>query len=146
MKFWKLGLALSLTAAFGITACDDSSSADEKKIGIDDATYEAGKVACVVTSTVAETGTFVQEMRMDDLKITMTVTMDDKGVITEKIEHNQEIPQDTCEHYKLDPLYKTVECKAKTITAVNEGTDLIQQLQKSPELATALAALLPHSN
>ena len=24
--------------------------------------------------------------------------------------------------------------------------DLIQQLQKSPELATALAALLPHSN
>ena len=33
MKFWKLGLALSLTAAFGITACDDSSSADEKKIG-----------------------------------------------------------------------------------------------------------------
>ena len=45
MKFWKLGLALSLTAAFGITACDDSSSADEKKIGIDDATYEAGKVA-----------------------------------------------------------------------------------------------------
>ena len=122
MNFWKLGLALSLTAAFGITACDDSSSADEKKIGIDDTTYEAGKVACVVTSTVAETGTFVQEMRMDDLKITMTVSMDDKGVITEKIEHNQEIPQDTCEHYKLDPLYKTVECKAKTITAVNEGT------------------------
>ena len=85
MKFWKLSLALSLTAAFGITACDDSSSADEKKIGIDDATYEAGKVACVVTSTVAETGTFVQEMRMDDLRITMTVTLDDRGVITEKI-------------------------------------------------------------
>lgn len=137
MKFWKLGLALSLTAAFGITACDDSSSADEKKIGIDDATYEAGKVACVVTSTVAETGTFVQEMRMDDLKITMTVTMDDKGVITEKIEHNKEITQDTCEHYKLDPLYKTVECKAKTITAINEGTFKEPEFEALTELLGA---------
>jgi hypothetical protein len=136
MKFWKLGLALSLTAAFGITACDDSSSADEKKIGIDDATYEAGKVACVVTSTVAETGTFVQEMRMDDLRITMTVTLDD-SVITEKIEHNQEIPQDTCEHYKLDPLYETVECKAKTITAVNKGTFEKSEFEALTELLSA---------
>ena len=119
MKFWKLGVALSLTVAFGLTACDDSSTeANGKTVGIDDDSYEAGKVACVVTSR----DPFVQEMRMDDLKIKLTVTLDGKK-ITETIEHNKEIPQDTCNHYKLDPLYEdeSVKCEDQKITAVNKG-------------------------
>ena len=117
MKFWKLGVALSLTVAFGLTACDETSTeANGKTIGIDDDSYEAGKVACVVTGK----DPFVQEMRMDDLKIKLTVSFDN-GKITETVEHNKEIPQDTCDHYKLDPLYEKVECKDKVITAVNKG-------------------------
>ena len=85
MKFWKLGVALSLTVAFGLTACDDSSTeANGKTVGIDDDSYEAGKVACVVTSR----DPFVQEMRMDDLKITRTVSFDN-GKITETVKHNK---------------------------------------------------------
>lgn len=118
MKFWKLGVALSLTVAFGLTACDESSTeANGKTVGIDDDSYEAGKVACVVTSR----DPFVQEMRMDDLKIKLTVSLDGK-TITETIEHNKEIPQDTCDHYNSDPLYKKVTCETNKITAVNEGS------------------------
>ncbi len=119
MKFWKLGVALSLTVAFGLTACDESSTeANGKTVGIDDDSYEAGKVACVITSR----DPFVQEMRMDDLKIKLTVTLED-GKIVETIEHNKEIPQDTCDHYKMDPLYESVTCEAQTITAVNKSTE-----------------------
>ncbi len=98
MKLWKFGIALSLTAVFGLMACDDSSSADEKdKIGIDDETYEAGKIACVVTS---QKDPFVTKKRMNDLKITTTATFEKEAMVT-VMEYNQEMPKDTCEHYKL---------------------------------------------
>ena len=98
MKLWKFGIALSLTAVFGLMACDDSSSADEKdKIGIDDDSYVAGKVACVVTSPKDP---FVTETRMNDLKIKTTATFE-KGAMVTVMEYNQEMPKDTCEHYKL---------------------------------------------
>lgn len=98
MKLWKFGIALSLTAVFGLMACDDSSSADEKdKIGIDDETYEAGKIACVVTSPKDP---FVIETRMNDLKIKLTATFEKGAMVTER-EYNKEMPKDSCEHYKL---------------------------------------------
>ena len=118
MKFWKLGIALSLTAAFGLTACDESSSAKDSTIGVDDASYEKGKVACVVSST----SPYVQEMRMNDLRIKTTMTLGSDGKVTEVIEHNQAIPQDTCDHYSLDPVYESVTCDDQKITAVNVGT------------------------
>ena len=116
MKFWKFGIALSLTAAFGLTACNESSSAEGSNIGLDDASYEKGKVACMVSNT----NPYVQETRMNDLRIKMTATQGADGKVTEVFEHNQVIPQDTCEHYKLDPIYESVECKDQIITAVNK--------------------------
>ena len=141
MKFWKLGIALSLTVAFGLTACDESSTeANGKTIGIDDDSYEAGKVACVVTSR----DPFVQEMRMDDLKIKLTVSFDN-GKITETVEHNKEIPQDTCDHYKLDPLYEKVEDCIKPHLVSNRGYDfVIISVGRICEEAEKACALLVH--
>ena len=139
MKFWKLGIALSLTAAFGLTACDESSSAEGSNIGVDDATYEKGKVACVVSSN----SPYVQEMRMNDLRIKTTITLGNDGKVTEEIEHNQVIPQDTCDHYNLDPVYESVTCTDKKITAVNVGTMKAAEFEA---LANYLAQACEKSN
>ncbi len=87
-------------------------------IGLDDASYEAGKIACAVSST----NPYVQETRMNDLRTKLTVTLSADGKLTEVIEYNQVIPKDTCDHYKLNPAYESVECKDQTITAVDKGT------------------------
>ena len=111
MKFWKFGIALSLTAAFGLIACNDTSSSTDDK----DAPYEAGTIGCKGTSQKP----FVQEVRMDDLTITTTMTLEE-GVVVETIEYNKPIPADSCEHYKLDQNYAKVTCNDKSIKAVNK--------------------------
>ena len=117
MKFWKFGLALSLTAVFGLMACDDSTSSDEKG----SKEYKAGTIGCTVTS---QPSPYSQEMRMDDLTITMTIE-NKSGTVVETYEFNQDIPADTCDYYKSKEgkslEYATVKCEKRKITATNNG-------------------------
>ena len=114
MKFWKLGLALSLTAVFGLMACDDSTSSDENG----SKEYKPGTIGCTVTD---QGNAYSQETRMDDLTIKMT--MENKnGTIVETYEFNQDIPADTCDYYKSkqDLEYSSVKCEKRKITATNK--------------------------
>ena len=117
MKFWKFGLALSLTAVFGLMACDDSTSTDEN--GTKE--YKPGTIGCTVTS---QPSPYSQEMRMDDLTITMTVE-NKSGTVVETYEFNQDIPADTCDYYKNKEgeklEYASVKCEKRKITATNNG-------------------------
>ena len=108
-------------------------------IGLDDATYKEGKIACVVSST----NPYVQETRMNDLRIKTTITLGNDGKVTEEIEHNQVIPQDTCDHYNLDPVYESVTCTDQKITAVNVGTMKAAEFEA---LANYLAQACEKSN
>ena len=100
-------------------------------IGLDDASYEAGKIACAVSST----NPYVQETRMNDLRTKSTVTLSADGKLTEVIEYNQVIPKDTCDHYKLDPAYESVECNDQTITTVGK------EVMKSADFGALIALL-----
>ena len=101
MKLWKLGLALSLTAVFGLMACDDSSSAKDD----DNGEYKEGTIACKVTTQTSES--FVMETRMDSLTIKMSASLENGSMVT-LMEYNMEMPKDTCEHYKLDKTTEVV--------------------------------------
>ena len=101
MKLWKLGLALSLTAVFGLMACEDSSSAKDD----DNGEYKEGTIACKVTTQTAES--FVMETRMDSLTIKTSASLENGSMVT-LMEYNMEMPKDTCEHYKLDKTTEVV--------------------------------------
>ena len=109
MNFLKLGLALSLVAAFGFVACDDSSSADSG---------DGSKVASCKSSYKDSVLTIKADK--GDYSFTSTTKIEN-GIITSKLEFNVDVPEEECNRETLArEEHFQVECKGKTITEKSE--------------------------
>ena len=111
MKFWKFGIAISLTTAFCLMACEESTSANDNETNSE---YKPGTVACSVT----QQNPYVQKTKMDDYEATMTLTLED-NVMVQLMEYNMKVPQDTCKHYQNNPNYD-VTCNETSIKIVDK--------------------------
>ena len=138
MKFWKLGMALSLTAVFGLMGCEDSSSSTSNGGG----EYKPGTVGCTVTS---QDNVYTQETRMDDFSVTMTVKRTDDGTVEENFVFSEDVPADTCDYYsnKIGTDYVDVTCKGKTVKT--ESKDKIKP-EKFSDLIKVYAEICKEAN
>lgn len=112
MKLWKLGTALSLTAAFGLLACGDDSS------GGTAASDDLGNT-CDITDTKA-----VVKQNAGDYSVTMTHMIDDKGILTVKYEYGPGY-KDVCNGPEVAALTADAEdadasCENNTLTIVTK--------------------------
>lgn len=112
MKLWKLGTALSLTAAFGLVACGDDSSGGTA--ASDDFGY-----TCDITDTKA-----VVKQNAGDYSVTMTHMIDDKGILTVKYEYGPGY-KDVCNGPEVAALTADAEdadasCENNTLTIVTK--------------------------
>lgn len=112
MKIWKLGTALSLTAAFGLMACGDDSSSGTAASG--DFGY-----TCDITDTKA-----VVKQNAGDYSVTMTHMIDDKGVLTVKYEYGPGYT-DVCNGPEVaaltaDAVDADASCENNTLTIVTK--------------------------
>ena len=109
MNMKKLGFALSLTAAFGLMACESSSSASSDN-------SDSTTPTCKVTSDASSVTTTITK---DGATITTTASIDGKFVVSTTTFTNA--PQDeidaACAEEKADDENVEVNCDGKTITA-----------------------------
>ena len=101
---------------------------------VKDVKYREGSIACKVTTQTAES--FIMETRMNSLTIKTTATFENGYMVT-LMEYNMEMPEDTCEHYKLD---KTTEVVCAEDGKSIEITDKTKLDASSFEALTALIA------
>ena len=81
-----------------VYVCEDGEWVKEVK-------YKEGTIACKVTKQTAES--LVMETRMDSLTIKTTASLENGAMVILK-EYNMEMPEDTCEHYKLEKTAEVV--------------------------------------
>ena len=109
MNMKKLGFALSLTAAFGLMACESSSSASSDN-------SDSTTPTCKVTSDASSVTTTITK---DGATITTTASIDGKFVVSTTTFTNA--PQSeidaACAEEKADDENVEVNCDGKTITA-----------------------------
>ena len=118
MKFKMLGLALSLTAAFGLVACSDDSSSSGSKGGVDECkvTREGDKV-------------FVKLVD-DGVTMNTTRSIDADGVITEIAKFSGKVSKAdfdaSCKEQQDDKTNLSVECdeSTNTITGTYKDEDI----------------------
>ena len=112
MNFLKMGFALSLVAAFGIVACDDSTSAEESN--------DPNAISCKVSQEMTETDPLIFTTVKGNITSTTTFK-NDNGIATMTVEFNQDVPEEECTEYMEDyGEHLQVVCKGKTITAKSE--------------------------
>lgn len=122
MKLWKLGTALSLTAAFGLLACGDDSSGGTA--ASDDLGY-----TCDITDTKA-----VVKQNAGDYSVTMTHMIDDKGVLTVKYEYGPGYT-DVCNGPEVAALTADAEdadasCEDNTLTIVTKEATTAEEFKE----------------
>ena len=112
MNFLKMGFALSLVAAFGIVACDDSTSAEDSN--------DPNAISCKVSQEMTETDPLIFTTVKGSISSTTTFK-NDNGIAVMTVEFNQDVPEAECLEYTEDYGDNLqVECKGKTITATSE--------------------------
>ena len=108
MNFLKMGAALSLVAAFGLVACDDSSSGDDNK------TNDPNTISCKVTN---DENPLTIETIKGEISSTTTLS-NDNGIFSMKVEFNKDVPESECTSYEDQySEYFDVKCSGNTITA-----------------------------
>jgi len=108
MNFVKLGFALPLVAAFGIIACDDTTSADSN---------DPNAISCKVTQEMTDSDPLIFTTVKGDLSSTTTF-MNDNGKPVLTAEFNQDVPENECLEYTTKfGEYLDVQCDGKTISA-----------------------------
>lgn len=103
MHTTKLASILALVAAFGFTACDDSSSSS------------SNGTSCKVTSQEP----LVIETVQEGVKTVMTMKLEGNKVI-ETIKADRDIPDEVCNSYKNDSDYGDIECNKNTVTTTSK--------------------------
>ena len=108
MKFWKLGLALSLTATFGILGCNETTSANDS----DD------RINCEVKS---DKDTVIIKSNEEGFDVTVTYFLKGNKMIA-TAEFGKDPSVDICEKYKTDNDYVDVKCTEKSVTATSKDS------------------------